>query len=64
MVGPNIDDVFDRLSRAKTAINDYQIILRTQKEYAELGSKLGDLLIFKDLAVLFNSLHADKSRGA
>ncbi len=44
----NLNDVFDRLSRAKTAINDHQTILRAQKEYSEFGSKLGDLLIWDD----------------
>ncbi|HNP51844.1 MAG TPA: hypothetical protein PKJ85_08625 [Nitrosomonas nitrosa] len=44
----NLEDVFDRISRAKTAINDHKVILRTQKEYSELGSELGDLLIWDD----------------
>lgn len=44
----NLDDMFGRLSRAKAAIKDHHIILRTQKQFAEINSDLSDMLIWDD----------------
>ncbi len=48
MITANVDDLFGRLSRAKAAIKDHQIILSAQKTYAALGSEINDLLIWDD----------------
>lgn len=48
MITANVDDLFGRLSRAKAAIKDHQIILHAQKTYAALGSEINDLLIWDD----------------
>ncbi len=39
----NLEDITGRLSRAKQALQDHGIILRTQKHYAALGNALGAL---------------------
>ncbi len=48
IIATNIEDVFSRLSRANTAIKDYQDILNAHKEYSALSAELNDLLIKDD----------------
>ncbi len=43
MILANVDDIYARLSRARAAQTDYDIILRTQDQFSEVGADIADL---------------------
>lgn len=47
-IAKNVNEIYERLSNAKAAIKDYQIILNTQKEFSAVNSQLNSLLIMDD----------------
>ena len=43
-IAKNVNEIYERLSNAKAAIKDYQIILNAQKEYAAISSQINSML--------------------